>query len=202
MILRLETEKDYFENVNLTRDAFWNVYRPGCDEHLLHRNIRSAASYIKDLCYVAEEDGKLVGNIVYAKMWKDGKMCDDVIGFGPLSVLPEKQKQGVGSALVTETLEKAKDLGFKAVLITGNPDYYHRFGFSSATKFGVRLPDIAEGDEASFFTAVELEEGYLEAHAGVYEFDPVYAPDPAELEEFEKQFPAKVKREPGPYDLA
>jgi len=201
MILRLETEKDYFENVNLTREAFWNVYRPGCDEHLLHRNIRIAASYIKDLCYVAEEDGKLVGNIVYAKMWKDGKMCDEVIGFGPLSVLPEKQKQGVGSALVTDTLKRAKELGFKAVLITGNPNYYHRFGFSSATKFGVRLPDIAEGDEASFFMAVELEDGYLEAHAGVYDFDPVYAPDAKELEEFEKQFPAKKKREPGPYDL-
>ncbi|MBR3769934.1 MAG: N-acetyltransferase [Lachnospiraceae bacterium] len=201
MILRLETEKDYFENVNLTREAFWNVYRPGCDEHLLHRNIRSAASYIKDLCYVAEEDGKLVGNIVYAKMWKDGKMCDEVIGFGPLSVLPEKQKQGVGSALVTDTLKRAKEMGFKAVLITGNPDYYHRFGFSSATKFGVRLSDIAEGDEASFFMAVELEEGYLTEHAGVYDFDPVYVPDAKELEEFEKQFPIKKKREPRETDL-
>lgn len=201
MKLRLETEKDYFENENLTREAFWNVYRPGCDEHLLHHNIRSAKSYIKELCYVAEEDDKLIGNIVYAKMWKDGKMCDEVIGFGPLSVLPEKQKQGVGSALVTETLKKAKELGFKAVLITGNPGYYHRFGFSSATKFGVRLPDIAEGDEASYFMAVELEEGYLLEHAGVYDFDPMYAPDKVELEEFEKLFPAKVKREPGPYDL-
>ncbi|MBQ8278478.1 MAG: N-acetyltransferase [Roseburia sp.] len=201
MILRLEEEKDYFENVNLTREAFWNVYRPGCDEHLLHRNIRGVASYIKELCYVAEEDGKLIGNIVYAKMWKDGKICDEVIGFGPLSVLPEKQKQGVGSALVRESLKKAKEMGFKTVLITGNPDYYHRFGFDSASKFGVRLPDIAEDEEASFFMAVELEEGYLSGHAGAYEFDPIYAPDKDELEEFEKQFPEKVKREPGPYDL-
>lgn len=201
MRLRLETEKDYFENENLTREAFWNVYRPGCDEHLLHHNIRNSENYIKDLCYVAEEDGRLVGNIVYAKMMKDGKACDKVIGFGPLSVLPEKQKQGVGSALVKETLAKAKELGYKAVLITGNPEYYHRFGFTTATKFGVRLPDIAEGDEASFFMAVELEAGYLAEHAGVYDFDPMYVPDPLELEEFEKQFPVKVKREPGPYDL-
>lgn len=201
MILRLEEEKDYFENVNLTREAFWNVYRPGCDEHLLHRNVRNVAAYLKDLCYVAEEDGKLVGNIVYTKMWKDGNLCDEVICFGPLSVLPEKQKQGVGSVLVQETLKKAKELGFKAVLITGNPDYYHRFGFSSATKLGVRLPDIAEGDEASYFMAIELEEGYLKNHTGIYDFDPVYVPNQEELEEFEKQFPVKVKREPGPYDL-
>ena len=138
MKLRLETEKDYFENENLTREAFWNVYRPGCDEHLLHHNIRNSVNYIKELCYVAEADDKLIGNIVYAKMMKDGKACDDVIGFGPLSVLPEKQKQGVGSALVKETLTKAKELGYKAVLITGNPEYYHRFGFSSATKGRVR----------------------------------------------------------------
>lgn len=202
MILRLEIEKDYFENVNLTREAFWNVYRPGCDEHLLHRNIRNSENYIKELCYVAEEDGRLVGNIVYAKMLKDGESCDGVIGFGPLSVLPEKQKQGVGSALVRETLNKAKEMGFKAVLITGNPDYYHRFGFDSASKFGVRLPDIAEGDEAAFFMAVELEKGYLAQHPGVYDFDPMYVPDATELEEFEKQFPPKVKREPRETDLA
>lgn len=201
MRLRLETEKDYSENENLTREAFWNVYRPGCDEHLLHHNIRNSANYIKELCYVAEEDDKLIGNVVYAKMMKTGKASDQVIGFGPLSVLPKKQKQGVGSALVKETLVKAKELGYKAVLITGNPEYYHRFGFTSATKFGVRLPDIAEGDEATYFMAVELEEGYLAEHAGVYDFDPMYAPDKAELEEFEKLFPVKTKREPGPYDL-
>ena len=202
MRLRLETEQDYFENVNVTREAFWNVYRPGCDEHLLHQNLRNSPNYIKELCYVAEKDGRLVGNIVYAKMLKDGVPSDGVIGFGPLSVLPEMQKQGVGSALVKETLSKAKEIGFKAVLITGNPEYYQRFGFVSASRFGVRLPDIAEGDEAAFFMAAELEEGYLEKHAGVYDFDPFYAPDQKELEEFEKLFPPKKKREPRPTDLA
>lgn len=131
MELRLENEKDYFEVENLTREAFWDVYRPGCSEHLVLNKLRQADSFIKDLDYVLIEDGKIVGNIVYTKMFTgtERKMSDEVIAFGPISVHPDFQKKGLGKKLIEYTLDKAKCLGYKAVLITGDNNYYNPLGF-------------------------------------------------------------------------
>ena len=71
MKIRLEEEKDYFMNENLTREAFWNVYRPGCYEHYILHKIRTDKCYVKELSYVMEENNRLIGSIVYAK----GKWC-------------------------------------------------------------------------------------------------------------------------------
>ena len=102
MELRLENEKDYFEVENLTREAFWDVYRPGCSEHLVLDKLRQADSFIKDLDYVLIEDGKIVGNIVYTKMFTgtERKMSDEVIAFGPISVHPDFQRKGLGKKLI------------------------------------------------------------------------------------------------------
>ena len=201
MVFRLEEPADYKENENVTREAFWDVYRPGCNEHLVLHKLREAEAFIQDFDYVCVENGRIVANIVYSKMNKDGSVCNDIIAFGPVSVLPERQNQGIGSMMITETLKKAKEKGYKAVLITGNPKYYHRFGFCSASKYHIYLPGMDREDEAAFFMAVELEEGYLSNHAGVYGFDACYEPSGLELEEFEKQFPYKEKREPREDDL-
>ena len=67
MIIRLEEEKDYFETENLTREAFWNVYREGCFEHLIIHNLRKDKSFVKELDYCIEIDNKIIANIVYAK---------------------------------------------------------------------------------------------------------------------------------------
>lgn len=91
MNIRLEEEKDYFEVENLTRGAFWNVYRPGCFEHLVIHNLRKEKCFVKDLDFVIELDGKIIANIVYAKAnlrLKNGKEREVLI-FGPVSVLPE-----------------------------------------------------------------------------------------------------------------
>ncbi|MGN0674372.1 MAG: GNAT family N-acetyltransferase [Oscillospiraceae bacterium] len=201
MNIRLETEKDYFENENLTREAFWDVYRPGCSEHLVLHDLRSSSAFIKELDLVAEENGKLIGNIVYAKMYRDGVMCNDIIGFGPVSVLPEMQKKGIGSKLINESLKMAKEMDFKAVMITGDSNYYSRFGFVSASSFDVHLSGIPLEDEAPFFMALELEKGFLSTHSGVYDFDGKYNVSDIMLEEFEKLFPPKMKREPREGDL-
>lgn len=153
MELRLENEKDYFEVENLTREAFWDVYRPGCSEHLVLNKLRQADSFIKDLDYVLIEDGKIVGNIVYTKMFTgtERKMSDEVIAFGPISVHPDFQRKGLGKKLIEYTLDKAKCLGYKAVLITGDNNYYNPLGFESACRYHVYLPGTSEDDEAAFF---------------------------------------------------
>lgn len=203
MELRLENEKDYFEVENLTREAFWDVYRLGCSEHLVLNKLRQADSFIKDLDYVLIEDGKIVGNIVYTKMFTgtERKMSDEVIAFGPISVHPDFQKKGLGKKLIEYTLDKAKCLGYKAVLITGDNNYYNPLGFESACRYHVYLPGTSEDDEAVFFMAKELEEGYLGNNNGIYDFDICFNVSEEELEIFDRKFPEKAKREARKTDL-
>ena len=203
MELRLENEKDYFEVENLTREAFWDVYRPGCSEHLVLNKLRQADSFIKDLYFVLIEDGKIVGNIVYTKMFTgtERKMSDEVIAFGPISVHPDFQRKGLGKKLIEYTLDKAKCLGYKAVLITGDNNYYNPLGFESACRYHVYLPGTSEDDEAAFFMAKELEEGYLGYNSGIYDFDTCFNVSEEELEIFDRKFPEKSKREARETDL-
>ena len=203
MELRLENEKDYFKVENLTREAFWDVYRPGCSEHLVLNKLRQADSFIKDLDYVLIEDGKIVGNIVYTKMFTgtERKMSDEVIAFGPISVHPDFQRKGLGKKLIEYTLDKAKCLGYKAVLITGDNNYYNPLGFESACRYHVYLPGTSEDDEAVFFMAKELEEGYLGNNNGIYDFDICFNVSEEELEIFDRKFPEKAKREARETDL-
>ncbi len=95
ILLREEEKNDYFENENLTREAFWNVYKPGCDEHFLLKKLRDKESFIKELTLVAVFENKIVGNIVYSKMFKDDKMSNEIICFGPISVHPDFQKKAL-----------------------------------------------------------------------------------------------------------
>lgn len=204
MEFRLERETDYFETENLTREAFWNVYCPGCSEHLILHKLRQADAFLKELDYVVTEDEKIIGNIVYTKMYaaETGEMCRNIICFGPVCVHPDYQGKGIGEKLISETLKKAEEMGFKAVMITGDSHYYSRFGFESASKYGIYLPGLSQEEENEFFMVKELEEGYLKKHPGIYNFDGCFEITGQELEEFEKKFPAKKKREPQEGDLS
>ena len=190
--IRLETEKDHREVINMTREAFWDLYAPGCDEHLLAHKLRKIPAFITELDFVAELDDRILGNIMYSKaLIKDGKGAEnEVITFGPLTVSPEYQKQGIGSLFVRHTLKIAKDMGFKGVIIFGNPDYYHRFGFQSAEEFKISTSDGANFEQ---FMALELYPGALESIAGRFYEDAVFHIDKAETEEFDKDFPFKEK---------
>lgn len=189
MELRLENEKDYFETEKLTREAFWDVYRPGCNEHLILNKLRRSDAFIKELDYVLTENGKIVGNIVYTKMFAgpERKMSDEVIAFGPVCVHPAYQKKGLGKKMIEYTLDKAKALGYKAVLITGDNKYYNPLGFESAGRYRIYLPGTSD-EEDVFFMAKEIEEGYLSKHSGIYDFDACFYIGDDELEIFEQKF--------------
>ncbi|WP_455714486.1 GNAT family N-acetyltransferase [Anaerosporobacter sp.] len=192
IIIRLENEKDYRQTEELTRSAFWNVYNPGCNEHFILHELRRKDTYLPELHYVAEHKGKVIGSIVYCK----GKIVDEygkvheVIGFGPISVNPEYQRDGIGSMLINHTKKRAKEMGFVAILICGNPDYYHRFGFRSASEYDITLSD---GSSFDAFMVLELEEGALKELSGrYYEDDVFHNASNAEFQEYDKQFEKKV----------
>lgn len=172
IVLRQEEEKDIQAVDLLTRAAFWQEERVekmgiGCDEHYLTHLFRKSDDGIKDLNIVAEVDGKIVGNIMYSHAYilRPDHTRFAVINFGPLSVLPEYQKTGVGSALMMFSIEKAKELGYGAILFFGHPSYYPRFGFKEAKVFGITT---REGKNYPAFMAMELLEGNLKGVHGKF----------------------------------
>lgn len=194
MNIRLETTKDYKEVENLTREAFWNVYRPGCTEHLVLHNLRRERCFVKELSYLIEVDSKIIAHIAYAQgsleLASGGKT--PLLLFGPVSVLPQYQKKGYGSALIRFTLDKAKQLGYAAVVITGSPDYYSRFGFVPASKHGIYYNGASE--PSPFFMVKLLDESAAESLKGIYSDPPCYYVDDAEVEKFDKNFEPKIKK--------
>lgn len=192
IVIRPEIEADYEEVDFLTREAFWDVYKPGCDEHLVAHKLRAVPAFIPELDLVAVLDGRIIGNIMYseASVVSETGARHAVVTFGPLSVLPELQHKGVGSALVKQTIKLAAEMGYGAILIFGNPGYYHKFGFVSAETYGISTSD---GENFDAFMALELYEGALQGVSGRFFEDPVFHTEPEELEEFEKKFPFREK---------
>ncbi len=198
--IRNEHEKDYFAVENLTREAFWNIYHPGCNEHLLVHNLRDLPCFIKELDFVAESNGEIIGHIIYSKsiLTDQNQNIHEFASFGPISVHPEYQKTGIGKALIEHSLSMAKELGFKAIFITGNTEYYHRFGFETATDYGIHLKGTDANDKSEYFMVKLLEPNALDDVSGIFEFDPCFDVDEVQLEQFEKLFPKKIKeKRPG-----
>lgn len=192
--LRPEQPEDYRETEHLTREAFWNLFRPGCDEHYLLHVMRSDPSFIPELDFVAVKDGRILGNIVYAK----GRVTDkaggshEVITFGPVSVLPDAQKSGIGASLILHTLDLARKLGYRAVIILGHPDYYPRFGFKRAREFGLTTET---GETFDPFMALELLPGGLSMiGGGVFHESEAYKVDQEASALFDQTFPYKEKK--------
>ncbi|MBP7331706.1 MAG: Aminoglycoside N(6')-acetyltransferase type 1 [Firmicutes bacterium ADurb.Bin373] len=163
MRIRREHPKDYNAILGLTYEAFLTLDYPGrkrLDEHFLVSLLRGSEFIIPELCFVVEWGGEIAGHILYTKseiLRADGTKTR-TITFGPLSVLPAYHRQGIGAALVGHSLEKARELGYGAVLITGVPDYYLKLGFKRARQYGLTLPD---GTAPDAFMAYELQPGYL-----------------------------------------
>lgn len=197
MTIRKEQPKDYDSILKLTYEAFKTLDFPGrrrVDEHYLVALLGSSQFVIPELSFVAEQNGEIVGNILYTHsrvIMSDGTE-KPTITFGPLSVLPQRQKTGVGRALVNHSMNRAREMGFGAVMITGVPDYYPRLGFARAREYGLTLTD-GSADDA--FMAYELVPGYLSG-GGVLHFNAINAFEKAETDEedfsvFHKQFMLK-----------
>jgi len=190
--IRLE-EKDDFRAVEyMTREAFWDIYKPGCDEHMMVHKIRKVPAFIKELSILASDKEEIVGNVIYskAKVMSDENKEFEVLCMGPIGVLPSYQGKGIGSLLMKDSIEKAKQLGYKAIIIFGNPAYYHRFKFINAKEYNIQT---SFGGNFEEFMALELYEGALSGICGKYYEDAAFEIEKGELEIFEKEFPYREK---------
>ena len=200
IIIRRETESDYRAAEELVREAFWNVYRPGCQEHYVLHRFRCDPAFVPELSYVMERDGRLIGQnmFVRAAIRRDGGGSVPILAMGPICVAPDLQRQGLGKRLLDFTLDKAAALGCGAVCFEGNIDFYGKSGFTYARRFGIRYHDLPEGADDSFFLCRELIPGWLDGVRGEYTPPQGYFVSPEEVEEFDRSFPPKEKlRLPG-----
>lgn len=191
--IRPEEPNDYFEVEKLTKEAFFDVYQPGCDEHFIVNKLRNSKYYIKDLDYVITENNKIVASIFYSTSsitTNDNKVLD-ALSFGPISVRKSHQKQGYGKLIINYTLQKAKEMGYSFVLISGNPNYYHRFGFESASKYDIYLEGMNQAEEADFFMIKVFDKEVVKQYKGVLKFAPCYIVDKEEFEKFDEEFKGK-----------
>lgn len=192
ILVRPEREGDRRAAEELTREAFWNLYVPGCSEHYLLHLLRDSGAFIGALDWVAEKDGRVVGSIVYshAQILGDDGQAHAAITFGPVAVLPALKGQGIGSLLIRRTLEEARKLGHQAVLIYGDPAYYARFGFQGAERFDIRTHDDFFADALQ---ALELAPGALSGCSGRFSEDGIFNIDEAAAEAFDRNFTPKEK---------
>ena len=208
--IRLEKKEEYREVENLVREAFWNVYRPGCSEHYVIHVLRDDPAFVKELDFVmrlraqendpvdhsvAEKEGQLIGQNMFMRtviQADDGRVIP-VLTMGPIGITPELKRQGYGKKLLDYSLEKAAAMGFGAVLFEGNIGFYGHSGFTYARHFGIRYHDLPEGADDSFFLCKELIPGYLDGITGVYQTPRGYYVDDADVEAFDRDFPPKEK---------
>ena len=194
-VIRLEKIEDCAQVENLVRESFWNVYRPGCSEHYVIHTLRDDPAFVKELDFVMEKDGRIIGQNMFMKTVinaDDGRIVP-VLTMGPICIEPSLKRKGYGKKLLDYSLVEARKLGFGAVLFEGNIAFYGKSGFGYASEFGIRYHDLPEDADSSFFLCKELISGYLDGVTGVYQTPQGYYVDDNDVEEFDKAFPPKEK---------
>ncbi|MBO7466471.1 MAG: GNAT family N-acetyltransferase [Bacteroidaceae bacterium] len=198
MTIRKEQPKDFREVENLTREAFWNVYRPGCTEHFVLNKYRTSPDFVPELDFVMEEDGKIIGHVMYSKaelVLNDGTRIPSWT-FGPISIHPDYQRKGYGLKLLNHSLAKARELGVGFLCMEGNIDFYKHAGFGLASKMNIHYHSEPKDAEVPFFLAQELIPGWLKGREATYcppkgYFVADTMPDA--FEAYESTFPKKEK---------
>jgi predicted N-acetyltransferase YhbS len=192
--IRHIAESDYPAVVKVTREAFWNLYVPGCDEHFLAHVMHTHPDYIAQLAYAAVYENSIVGSIQYTHSHiacGDGRRIDTCT-FGPISVEPQYQRQGIGGALINRSAEAALASGFGAIVILGNPFNYYKHGFRNSKDFAI---SDREGKYPFGLLVRELKQGFLSNAAGRFHHSNVYeSVDGRVLGEFDAQFAPKEKK--------
>ena len=199
-VIRLERKEEYRAVEELVREAFWNVYRPGCSEHYVIHVLRDDPAFVKELDFVMEQDGNLIGQNMFMRtiIEADDGRTIPVLTMGPIGITPELKGKGYGKALLDYSLEKAAETGAGAVLFEENIGFYGKSGFDYAGKFGIRYHDLPEDADASFFLCKELIPGYLDGITGVYQTPQGYYVKDEDVEAFDKGFsPRKKLKLPG-----
>lgn len=173
----------------LLREAFWNLYRPGATEQVIwHRLVSGHPDLLEPLALVATFDERVVGCIASTRariVGQDGAETPVAV-LGPIAVDPELQRRGIGAALLRASIDAARAAGERGIFLYGSPDYYPRFGFEDARRWGVTT---ADGGSFDAFMGLELTSGALADAAGRLRESGVYEVSDEEVDAFEATRP-------------
>ena len=193
--IRKETPDDYRAVECLTRESFWNIYKPGADEHYYVHMMRSHPDFLPDLAFVLEKDGEIIGNIMYTKAWLEDENGErkEILSFGPLCVAPKYQRQKLGKILIEHSFDVARKMGYEVNINFGNPGNYVSRGFVSCIKKNVSF--VVPGNFPTALLVCELIPGVLAGKQWMY--IPSSAADCCEdtaaVAAFDATFPPKEK---------
>jgi len=165
--IRQERQSDFKQIYNLVKVAFQTAKVSNGKEQDFVNELRNSGNYIPELALVAEENHKIIGHIMLTKSYissSSGKT--ETLFLGPISVVLEHRNKGVGSQLINKSFELAKSVGYKSVVLVGDPAYYSRFGFRKSADLGIRhLQQIPE----EYVLACELVPGTLHCISGTFD---------------------------------
>lgn len=176
----------------IVRDAFWDLYHPGCVEHLILELAHTVPEYLPGLELTAELDGELVGvglATTATVIGADGSQAT-VSCLGPLAVTPSRQRTGIGGALLRELLRRSATLGLPGAFLYGDPGYYQRFGFADAAAWEITTPD---GANFAAFQGVELWPGALAGISGRLVESSIFGVTTEQADVFDQSFPPREK---------
>ena len=196
LTIRIETEKDYRAVKELTREAFWNVYKPGADEHYYVHKMRAHPDFLPELAFVLEKDGEIIGSIMYTKAWLEDEngQRKEILSFGPLCVAPKYQRQKLGKALIDHSFAVAREMGYDVNINFGNPGNYVSRGFVSCKKKNVSF--VVPGNFPTALLVAELVPDALAGKSWMYIASAAAdcCEDTAAVEAFDATFPPKEKK--------
>lgn len=195
-VIRLETEADHKNVEILVRESFWNVYRPGCMEHYLIHELRKRPDFVRELDFVMELDGELIGQNAFtrAEILADDGRHIPVLTMGPICIRNDLKRRGYGKALLDYSLERAAELGYGAVCFEGNIGFYGKSGFVVASEKNIHYDGEPRDAVVPYFLLKELQTGYLDGVEGVFYQPMAQYADEIAAGEFDRQFPPMEKQ--------
>lgn len=184
IIIRNEKKEDWELVERITRQAFYNLYVPGCVEHYLVHIMREHEDFIPELDFVLELDGQVIGNIMYtkAKLTDENGTEKEILTFGPVSIHPAYQRMGYGKMLMEHSFQAAIQLGYDTIVILGSPANYVSRGFKCCKKYNVC---IENGKYPAAMMVKELIPHILDDHKWLYQDSPVMAISKEEAERYD-----------------
>ncbi|MGF2614683.1 N-acetyltransferase [Rossellomorea vietnamensis] len=191
--IRNESPQDYRVVEEIAREAFWNLYFPGCHEHFVIHKMRAHEDFIKELSFVIEVEGNIVGGIFYthSKVVSEDNKEYKTVSFGPVFISLEYHRKGLGRNLITHSIQAAKEMGYRAIITLGYPYHYEPYGFIGGKNYNISMPD------KKFYKGLlvlPLYEGALDCISGYVRFSDVLEVNDDEVNEFDKSFPPKEKK--------
>ena len=193
IIIRNEKKEDWELVERITRQAFYNLYVPGCVEHYLVHIMREHEDFIPELDFVLELDGQVIGNIMYtkAKLTDENGTEKEILTFGPVSIHPAYQRMGYGKMLMEHSFQAAIQLGYDTIVILGSPANYVSRGFKCCKKYNVC---IENGKYPAAMMVKELIPHILDDHKWLYQDSPVMAISKEEAERYDDTLEPKEKK--------